>query len=82
MKTGICEKCRVSMPHYSSARSWAVYAEPLRQALHTLKYRSNLGLGHIFAYKLAQIVRQNQWQPDVIIPVPLCKSHMKERGYN
>lgn len=82
VQSGICDKCRDSLPFYSSSRSWAVYAEPLRQALHTLKYRNNLGLGQIFAEKLALIIRQNQWQPDIIVPIPLCKSHLKERGYN
>jgi ComF family protein len=82
VKTSICDQCRASLPAYSSARSWAVYAEPLRHALLALKYHSNLSLGNIFAEKLSEIVIQNQWQPEIIIPIPLSKSHLRTRGYN
>lgn len=81
-RQGLCERCQNLHPLYVSARSWAIYAEPLRHALHTLKYRNNLGLARVFADHLASIVLKNKWQPDIIIPIPLCKSHMKNRGFN
>ena len=81
-KNGLCKSCQKVRPSYLSARSWAEYAESLRHALLTLKYRNNLGLSRIFADYLADIVLDNNWQTDIIIPIPLCKSHMKSRGFN
>lgn len=31
---------------------------------------------------LADIVRSQNWELDAIVPVPLCRSHSKERGFN
>lgn len=64
-------------------RSWAVFDSPVQNALHTLKYRRNItGFGDVLARQMADFVRSLRWSPDVIVPVPLGKKRLKERGYN
>lgn len=63
-------------------RSWAVFDSPVQNALHTMKYRRNIGLGESFAVQMAEFVRSLNWQVDVLMPVPLGKNRLKERGYN
>jgi len=63
-------------------RSWAVFDSPVQNALHTLKYRRNIGLGESFAAEMAKFFRTLQWSVDIFIPVPLGKKRLKERGYN
>ena len=63
-------------------RSWAVFDSPIQNALHTLKYRRNIGLGEAFAADMAEFFRTLQWSVDLFIPVPLGKKRLKERGYN
>ena len=63
-------------------RSWAVFDSPVQNALHTLKYRRNIGLGESFATEMAKFFRTLQWSVDIFIPVPLGKKRLKERGYN
>ena len=63
-------------------RSWAVFDSPVQNALHTMKYRRNIGLGESFAAQMAEFVRSLNWRVDVLIPVPLGKNRLKERGYN
>ena len=63
-------------------RSWAVFDSPVQNALHTMKYRRNIGLGESFAAQMAEFVRSLNWQVDVLMPVPLGKNRLKERGYN
>jgi ComF family protein len=63
-------------------RSWAVFDSPVQNALHTLKYRRNIGLGESFAAEMAKFFRTLQWPVDIFIPVPLGKKRLKERGYN
>jgi len=63
-------------------RSWAVFDSPVQNGLHTMKYRGNIALGESIALQMADFVRSLHWPIDVLIPVPLGKKRLKERGYN
>ncbi|HTX91976.1 MAG TPA: ComF family protein [Anaerolineales bacterium] len=63
-------------------RSWLVFEGPIRHALHTLKYRRNLALGDALAQELRKFVDQLGWKVDMVVPVPLGRQRLKERGYN
>lgn len=63
-------------------RSWAVFDSPVQNALHTMKYRRNLGMGDVLARQMADFVRSLQWKVDMLIPMPLSKKRLRERGYN
>jgi ComF family protein len=63
-------------------RSWAVFDFPVQNALHTLKYRRNMGIADAIARQMADFVRSLRWDVDMLIPVPLGKKRLKERGYN
>lgn len=69
-------------PAYRQLRSWAVFDFPVQNALHTLKYRRNMGIGNVIARLMAEFARSLNWDVDLIIPVPLGKKRLKERGYN
>lgn len=63
-------------------RSWAVFDSPIQNALHTIKYRRNIGLADAIAIDIVDFVRLLNWNVDVLIPAPLGKARLKERGYN
>jgi ComF family protein len=63
-------------------RSWAVFDSPVQNALHTLKYRRNMGIGDALAQQMAGFVRALNLDVDLLIPVPLGKKRLEERGYN
>ncbi len=63
-------------------RSWAVFDPPVQPGLHTMKYRRNLGLGEAIATHMLDFVHSLSWPVEIIIPVPLGKKRLKERGYN
>jgi ComF family protein len=63
-------------------RSWAVFDSPIQDALHTLKYQRNIGLGEALAAQIADYLRSLRWEIDMLIPVPLGKKRRQERGYN
>lgn len=68
---------------YRLMRSWAVFDSPIQHALHTLKYRRNItGFGDALAHQMVGFVRSLNWPLDGIIPVPLGRRRLKERGYN
>ncbi len=63
-------------------RSWAVFDSPVQNSLHTLKYRRNVGIGDSLALQMKEFVYSLHWDIDVLIPVPLGKKRLQERGYN
>ena len=63
-------------------RSWAVFDSPIQNGLHTLKYRRNIGFGESIAIQMVDFVRSLRWPVEILIPVPLGKKRLKERGYN
>jgi competence protein ComFC len=79
---GLCTICIDSYPPYAALRSWVVFEGPIRQALHSLKYRRNVALGDTLAHYLAEYVRKLGWRADMVVPVPLGRQRLKERGYN
>jgi competence protein ComFC len=77
-----CEKCSSNPPAYRMMRSWAVFDSPVQNALHTMKYRRNIGLGEAFAAQMTDFFKSLGWSVDILIPVPLGRNRLKERGYN
>jgi competence protein ComFC len=63
-------------------RSWSVFEGPIRNALHQLKYRRNIALGDVFARQLVPFARHLAWPVQVVVPVPLGRKRLQERGYN
>ncbi len=78
----LCAHCQQSQPPYQALRSWAVYREPLRRAIHQLKYAGDMGLAESFGPPLLSFLLQQNWDFDCIIPVPLNPKRQAERGYN
>lgn len=81
-KAGVCGACQEHPPAFSVLRAWAVFDPPIRQALHTLKYRRNLGLGEALARQMQVWAKNLNWDADLLIPMPLSRLRFQERGYN
>jgi ComF family protein len=81
-RVNTCEKCRSNPPAYRMMRSWAVFDSPVQNALHTMKYRRNIGLGEMLAMQMTSFFYSLQWHVQAVIPVPLGRKRLKERGYN
>lgn len=63
-------------------RSWAVFDSPVQNAMHTIKYRRNIGLADSIAAQMSDFVRSLHWNIDMLVPVPLGRGRLRERGYN
>lgn len=79
---GVCPDCRAQKPAFQLLRSWAVFQDPLRQALHQLKYRRNMGLGEVLTLQMLDFVKSLGWPIEALIPIPLSAARFQERGYN
>ncbi len=78
----LCNNCTTIPPHYDILRGWAVYKGTVRQAIHRLKYKRNMGLGEVFGHLLMEYTLNLHWQVDTVIPVPLGVDRLAQRGYN
>ncbi len=47
-----------------------------------MKYRRNIALGEAIALQMTDFVRSLSWPIEIMIPVPLGKKRLKDRGYN
>jgi competence protein ComFC len=79
---GICNTCRAERPHFHALRAWAAFDDPVRQALHKLKYYRDFSMGDALATQMTGFLRNLNWPIDMLIPIPLGRQRMKERGYN
>lgn len=79
---GICLPCQQAKPAYNMLRSWLVFEGPIRQATHRVKYRRDLGLGYTLAEYMGHYLTSLNWEIDLVLPVPLGKKRLQERGYN
>jgi ComF family protein len=80
----LCQQCLNNPLTYIDGVRVASYYEdnPIRSAIHALKYRNHKGLVTCLGEILAQAYRQQHLEADVVVPVPLHRSKLKERGYN
>lgn len=79
-----CQQCHTHPLQYiDGIRSAALFDEnPMRSAIHYLKYKNHKAVAHSLAQMLADAVARYGLSADVIVPVPLHSSRQKMRGYN
>jgi len=81
-----CGQCQFNPPRYKLITS-AGYETPLKQLIASLKYRNNQLVAHELAQHLAKRVTQLIDNglldtPACLIPVPLHRKRLQQRGYN
>ena len=81
-RPGLCSACRAVAPAFDRLRAWAVFEFPIKQALYRLKYRRDLGLGEGITRQITPSYEKMSWSIDMVVPIPLGKQRLKERGYN
>ncbi len=79
-----CHQCEHNpLQHIDGIRSAAYFENnPIRPAIHFLKYRNHRAVAAILGQILADTCQRYDLQADIIVPVPLHLSRLRERGYN
>ncbi|MFI4970064.1 MAG: ComF family protein [Lysobacterales bacterium] len=79
----LCGECLVREPPFAAAWAPFRYGHPLDLLEARFKFRSDLAAGRVLAELLierAAIDRPSR--PEVLVPVPLHRTRLRERGYN
>lgn len=78
-----CGECQKRPPKYVRAHAAYSYAPPIDRLIHGLKYQGKLYYARVLGAHLAEHLNSVcAPRPDVIVPVPLHRSRLRERGYN
>jgi len=77
-----CSRCAVEPPSFDATLAFADYSAPYDSLALALKFAARLNLAGWFARKLAQLAHYADVRPDLIVPVPLARSRLAQRGFN
>jgi ComF family protein len=80
----LCHLCRLGAYDFDFVRSFGAYTPPMARAILLLKYGEVTPLGAWFATHLGHLAEccPGEFAADVVVPVPLHASRLRERGYN
>lgn len=82
-KTLICGKCQKTPPNYTTSLIPNIYASPIKELIGQLKFHGNLCYAPLLAQTFVKsLMHRKNNLPECIIPVPLHKQRLKERGFN
>lgn len=79
---GVCRTCRRAESALAGIRAATLFDEPVRSAIHHLKYRNVRELARPLAALLSDTYARNPLPANQIVPVPLHRRRVRERGYN
>jgi ComF family protein len=76
---GICGACQKQPPHFDATIAAFRYAFPADKLVQELKYRQRLAIADFLAQALLAGPRP---AGDLLLPVPLSRERLRERGFN
>lgn len=79
----ICGACARKPPHFDAAYAAFDYAWPVDRLLRRFKFRGRLADGRTLALALGEYLDLRVApRPDLVLPVPLHRGRLAERGFN
>lgn len=75
-----CGQCLRKAPHFDATLAAFAYAFPLDKLVQSFKYSHRLALGRWFGERLAELA--DGCAADRIVPLPLHRLRLRERGFN
>ena len=82
---GICSSCLLAPKPFCSCRSVFHYRHPINKLLAAFKFHSRFEVGFALSQILAKQMKKHYQfnaKPDYLLPVPLHKHRLRQRGFN
>lgn len=83
--TSICGQCQNKPPPFQQCHTLFHYQPPIDRLISRLKFKQQLLYARVFGQLMAQHMLRRYpltQLPDMVIPVPLHKRRLRERGFN
>src|SRR5713226_3221071 len=77
--SAVCGRCLADAPHYDATVAALAYRFPADTLVHSLKFRGQLALAPLMGNLLIEKIKE---RIDLVVPVPLSRERLRERGYN
>lgn len=81
----MCGQCQKEQPPFTRSYCLFHYQPPIDQLISRFKFNQQLSYSRLFGYLLAERITAlypSDSLPDVMIPVPLHRKRLQERGFN
>ena len=77
-----CGSCQQHPPAYQRCVALFRYAPPVDHFIRRLKFHQELSMATVLGEWLAERLQDRVPMPDLILPIPLHASRLRQRGYN
>lgn len=77
-----CGACLKRPPRFDRTRALFHYAAPIDRLVLGFKYGARLDFGRVLGSALATAIAADPMRVEAIVPVPLHRRRLRERGYN
>ena len=79
-----CADCRRYVHSFTCGRGGFLYEDPVKESIHKIKYRNKREYLEYFGKELSERLggKIREWDPEVLIPVPMYPADRRKRGYN
>jgi len=79
----LCGNCLKQRPFYTKCRATFHYSEPVAHLIQALKFHHKLAYAALLGGVMADaLVDQLEERPQLIVPVPLNRMRLRDRGFN
>ncbi len=79
----VCGECLENPPPFSRTVAALRYVSPAKELIHQLKFRQNIPVAQLLGSVLgARLASEADGYPQLLIPVPLSRRRLRERGFN
>ena len=78
----LCRQCAAAPPFLDGIKAAFIMEGAIREAIHALKYRNLRAASPTLGRLLARWLVSNPIPGEVLVPVPLHKRRIRDRGYN
>lgn len=83
--SSVCGKCQQALPAFDSCHALFEYCSPVQELISNFKYQHQFAPGKVFGQLLMQAFKrhyEDRLLPELLIPVPLHKRRLQQRGFN
>lgn len=77
-----CGRCQRNPPAFDRLYAPFLYSYPLAEIVQAYKYSHRLELAGVLAPLMAEFAVEQQAKYDIVLPVPLARERLRERGFN
>ena len=79
----LCGRCLKKQPYFNASYSLFSYEKNIIALMHQLKFHNKLAVSRLFGDLLArEVMAAEPVRPDCLLPVPLFKKRLRQRGFN